>query len=109
LLPCVLGRHGVSHILEPDMSEDKRTALQQSADKIRNALAGRLRLGLRKTGERGALRSGHEGFFGNHHISGADNTNDYQMTTFSMTRAGIHFKKEACVLSRVYVAMTLSS
>jgi len=43
LLPCVQGRHGVSRILEPDMSEDERTALQQSADKIRNALAGRLR------------------------------------------------------------------
>ena len=42
-LPCVLGRDGVRRILEPDMSEDERAALQRSDDKIRNALAGRLR------------------------------------------------------------------
>jgi L-lactate dehydrogenase len=41
-LPGVLGRHGVSFILEPDMSEDERGALQRSAEKIRNALSGRL-------------------------------------------------------------------
>lgn len=41
-LPCVLGRDGVSRILEPDVSEDERAALQRSAEKIKNALAGRL-------------------------------------------------------------------
>ena len=41
-LPGVLGRDGVSRILEPDMSEEERAALQRSADKIKNALAGRL-------------------------------------------------------------------
>jgi L-lactate dehydrogenase len=41
-LPSMLGRHGVSRILEPDMSEDERAALQRSAGKIKNAPAGRL-------------------------------------------------------------------
>jgi L-lactate dehydrogenase len=41
-LPGILGRHGVSRILEPDMSDDERAALQRSAEKIKNALAGRL-------------------------------------------------------------------
>ncbi len=41
-LPGVLGRYGVSRILEPDMSEEERAALQRSAEKIKNALAGRL-------------------------------------------------------------------
>jgi L-lactate dehydrogenase len=37
-LPGVLGRNGVSRILEPDMSDDERAALQKSADKIKSAL-----------------------------------------------------------------------
>jgi L-lactate dehydrogenase len=38
-LPSVLGRTGVSRILEPDMSEDEIRALKLSADKLRDALA----------------------------------------------------------------------
>jgi L-lactate dehydrogenase len=39
-LPSVLGRHGVSRILEPEMSKDERAALQRSAEKIKSALGG---------------------------------------------------------------------
>lgn len=38
-LPSVLGHDGVSRILEPEMSADERTALERSADMLRNALA----------------------------------------------------------------------
>jgi L-lactate dehydrogenase len=37
-LPSLLGRHGVSRILEPEMSKDERAALQRSAEKIKDAL-----------------------------------------------------------------------
>jgi L-lactate dehydrogenase len=42
-LPSVLGRSGVSRILEPQMSEDERQGLQRSADRLREAVA-RLKL-----------------------------------------------------------------
>jgi L-lactate dehydrogenase len=38
-LPSVLGRHGVSQILEPDMSDEERLGLQRSADILRNVSA----------------------------------------------------------------------
>jgi L-lactate dehydrogenase len=38
-LPSVLGRHGVSQIFEPEMSEEERQALQRSADILRNTVA----------------------------------------------------------------------
>ena len=38
-LPSVLGRQGVSRILEPEMSEQERQALQRSADTLRNSVA----------------------------------------------------------------------
>jgi L-lactate dehydrogenase len=38
-LPSVLGRHGVSQILEPEMSEDERQGFRRSADVLRNAFA----------------------------------------------------------------------
>ena len=38
-LPSVLGRQGVSRILEPEMSEHERQALQRSADTLRNSVA----------------------------------------------------------------------
>jgi L-lactate dehydrogenase len=41
-LPGVLGRNGVSRILEPDMTANERAALQLGAEKLKKALAGRL-------------------------------------------------------------------
>lgn len=38
-LPCMLGRQGVSRVLDPEMSEDERAGLQRSADTLRNAVA----------------------------------------------------------------------
>jgi L-lactate dehydrogenase len=38
-LPSALGRHGVSQIFEPEMSEEERQGLQRSADILRNAVA----------------------------------------------------------------------
>jgi len=38
-LPSVLGRQGVSQILEPEMSVEERQGFQRSADILRNALA----------------------------------------------------------------------
>lgn len=38
-LPSVLGRTGVSHILEPEMSATERTGLERSAEKLRQASA----------------------------------------------------------------------
>jgi len=38
-LPSVLGRKGVIRILEPEMSEDERQALQRSAARLREAVA----------------------------------------------------------------------
>jgi len=38
-LPSILGRSGVSRILEPEMSADERQALERSADKLRDALS----------------------------------------------------------------------
>jgi L-lactate dehydrogenase len=38
-LPSVLGRGGVSRVLEPEMSEDEKQGLQRSADRLREALA----------------------------------------------------------------------
>ena len=37
-LPSVVGRDGVSEILEPEMSADERQALEKSAETLRNAL-----------------------------------------------------------------------
>ncbi len=37
-LPSILGRHGVSRILEPEMSDVERTALRHSAEKLKEAL-----------------------------------------------------------------------
>jgi L-lactate dehydrogenase len=37
-LPSVLGRHGVSEILEPEMSAEERQGLEKSAESLRNAL-----------------------------------------------------------------------
>ena len=37
-LPSILGRHGVSRILEPEMSDDERKAFRRSAEKLKNAL-----------------------------------------------------------------------
>jgi L-lactate dehydrogenase len=38
-LPSVLGRQGVSQILEPEMSQEERQGFQRSADILRNAVA----------------------------------------------------------------------
>ncbi len=38
-LPSVLGREGVVEILDPQMSEDERKALQRSAETLKSALA----------------------------------------------------------------------
>jgi len=38
-LPSVLGRTGVTRILEPEMSEDERAALERSAARLREAVA----------------------------------------------------------------------
>jgi L-lactate dehydrogenase len=38
-LPSVLGRHGVTQILEPEMSEEEQRGLQRSAEILRNAAA----------------------------------------------------------------------
>jgi L-lactate dehydrogenase len=38
-LPSVLGRQGVSQILEPEMSEEERQGFQRSADILQNAVA----------------------------------------------------------------------
>jgi L-lactate dehydrogenase len=38
-MPSVLGREGVSQIIEPEMSEQERQALEVSADTLRKALA----------------------------------------------------------------------
>jgi L-lactate dehydrogenase len=37
-VPSVVGRTGVVHILEPDLSEDERRALQRSADTLQQAV-----------------------------------------------------------------------
>jgi L-lactate dehydrogenase len=37
-LPSILGRDGVSRILEPEMSDDERTAFRRSAKKLKDAL-----------------------------------------------------------------------
>jgi L-lactate dehydrogenase len=39
-MPSVLGRAGVAQILEPDMSQEERQALQRSAETLRKAVAG---------------------------------------------------------------------
>jgi len=36
-LPSILGREGVAQILEPEMSEQERQALQRSAEALRSA------------------------------------------------------------------------
>jgi L-lactate dehydrogenase len=38
-LPSVIGRQGVVQILEPDISEEERQALQRSAETLRDAVA----------------------------------------------------------------------
>jgi L-lactate dehydrogenase len=53
-LPSVLGRQGVSQILEPDMSEEERQGFQRSADILRNAVA---RI-TQSSGQRSARRAG---------------------------------------------------
>ncbi|MBC5804164.1 MAG: hypothetical protein GIX03_14435 [Candidatus Eremiobacteraeota bacterium] len=37
--PSILGRTGVVRVLEPDLDEEKRQALERSAQKLREALA----------------------------------------------------------------------
>jgi L-lactate dehydrogenase len=37
-LPSVLGRAGVTRILEPEMSEEERQALERSAARLREAV-----------------------------------------------------------------------
>jgi L-lactate dehydrogenase len=44
-MPSVLGRSGVAQILEPDMSEEEREALQRSAETLRSAVARMLSAG----------------------------------------------------------------
>ena len=55
-MPSVLGRSGVAQILEPDMSEEERQALQRSAETLRSAVArmqdSHVQPDLRSTGER---------------------------------------------------------
>jgi L-lactate dehydrogenase len=38
-LPSVVGREGVVRILEPDLSQEERQALQRSAETLRRAVA----------------------------------------------------------------------
>jgi L-lactate dehydrogenase len=38
-LPSILGRNAVARILEPELSEDERQALQRSADTLKAASA----------------------------------------------------------------------
>jgi L-lactate dehydrogenase len=38
-MPSVLGREGVARIIEPEMSDGERQALERSADALRKALA----------------------------------------------------------------------
>ncbi|HYM99495.1 MAG TPA: hypothetical protein VET25_07105, partial [Aestuariivirgaceae bacterium] len=38
-LPSVLGRQGVTRVLEPEMSDEESKALERSAETLRNALA----------------------------------------------------------------------
>ena len=38
-MPSVLGREGVVHILEPDLAENERQALQRSAEALKSAVA----------------------------------------------------------------------
>jgi L-lactate dehydrogenase len=38
-LPSVLGRQGVTRVLEPEMSDEEGKALERSADTLRTALA----------------------------------------------------------------------
>jgi L-lactate dehydrogenase len=38
-LPSVVGREGVTRILEPDLSVEERRALQRSAETLRTAVA----------------------------------------------------------------------
>src|SRR5258705_1094685 len=44
-MPSVLGRSGVAQMLEPDMSEEERQALQRSAETLRSAVARMLNAG----------------------------------------------------------------
>jgi L-lactate dehydrogenase len=53
-LPSVLGRQGVTQILEPEMSEDERRGFQRSADILRNSVA---RI-IQATGQRSARQAG---------------------------------------------------
>jgi len=41
-LPSILGRYGVSRILQPEMTNEERLMLQRSAEKLKSALSGRL-------------------------------------------------------------------
>jgi L-lactate dehydrogenase len=42
-LPSILGREGVAHIVEPEMGEDERQALQRSAETLKAAI-GRIKI-----------------------------------------------------------------
>ena len=53
-LPSVLGRQGVSQILEPEMSEDERQGFQRSADILRNSVARMIQA----SGQRTARQAG---------------------------------------------------
>jgi L-lactate dehydrogenase len=53
-LPSVLGRQGVSQILEPEMSEEERQRFHRSADILRNAV-GRI---TQSSGQRSARQAG---------------------------------------------------
>jgi L-lactate dehydrogenase len=46
-MPSVVGRAGVTQILNPDMSEEERRALHRSAETLRNAVAGMQDTGVR--------------------------------------------------------------
>jgi L-lactate dehydrogenase len=39
-LPVVVGRHGATEVIEPDMSGDERAALEHSCDVLHEAAAG---------------------------------------------------------------------
>jgi L-lactate dehydrogenase len=54
-LPSVLGRHGVTQILEPEMSEEERLGFQRSVDVLRNVVAQ----AAQRFGQQSARQAGH--------------------------------------------------
>src|SRR5262249_24506733 len=55
-LPSVLGRHGVSQVFEPEMSEEERQGLQRNADILQNAVARMNQLLAQTSGSSGGPR-----------------------------------------------------